>query len=184
VIPFATVALARLFGGEMPRRGAEYLTGGIAAYNTYFSKDGEAISLGALEPKFLQRFCAGAGLEFDARAIVPGPHQAALKASFAEAFASRTRAEWEQFAEEHDCCVEPVLRPDELLSDPQLAARGAFVEARSGEATFHEYRTPVTPRDERPRPAPRVGEHTELVLGEAGFSPEEISRLRSAGAVR
>jgi crotonobetainyl-CoA:carnitine CoA-transferase CaiB-like acyl-CoA transferase len=184
VVPFATVALARLFGGEMPKRGAEYLTGGIAAYNTYCSKDGEAISLGALEPKFLQRFCAAAGLEFDARAIVPGPHQPALKAAYAQAFASRTRAEWEQFGREHDCCVEPVLRPDELLSDPQLAARGVFVNARSGDETFHEYRTPVTPRDATPAPAPRAGEHTDVVLREAGFSTEEIAKLRSAGAVR
>jgi crotonobetainyl-CoA:carnitine CoA-transferase CaiB-like acyl-CoA transferase len=183
VIPFATVALARLFGGELPVRGGEYLTGGIAAYGAYFTKDGEAVTLGALEPKFLQRFCAGAGIPFDAMAIVPGPHQAEMKARFAEVFGSRTRAEWERFGAEHDCCVEPVLRPDELLHDAQLRARGVFVDARAGETPFVEYRTPVTPRDVAPQPAPKSGEHTDAILAEAGFSASEIAALRAARTI-
>ena len=39
------------------------LTGGIAPYNTYLSKDGHPITLGSLEPKFWTAFCAGAGIE-------------------------------------------------------------------------------------------------------------------------
>jgi crotonobetainyl-CoA:carnitine CoA-transferase CaiB-like acyl-CoA transferase len=184
VVPFATISLARLFGGELPERGAEYLTGGTAAYNTYLTQDGEAVTLGALEPKFLRRFCAGAGVEFDARAVVPGPHQAAMKATYAEVFRSKTRAEWERFSVEHDCCLEPVLRPDELLADPQLRARGVFVEAEAGGVPFHQYRTPVTPPDLVPAPAPATAEHTDQVLAEAGFGEDEITRLRAEGVVR
>jgi crotonobetainyl-CoA:carnitine CoA-transferase CaiB-like acyl-CoA transferase len=33
------------------------------------------------------------------------------------------------------------------------------------------------------RPAPRRGDHTEEVLGEAGFTPAEIKELRAAGAI-
>jgi alpha-methylacyl-CoA racemase len=183
VVPFATIALARLFGGEVPARGSEYLTGGVAAYNTYFTKDGESVTLGALEPKFLARFCAGAGIELDAMAIVPGPHQAAMMKEFARVFATKTRAEWQAFGEEHDCCLESVLRPDEILSDAQLLARGVFVEAHSGGTAFHEYRTPVTPRDLVPPPAPRSGQHTRDVLSDAGFSPDEIAGLRAQGVV-
>jgi crotonobetainyl-CoA:carnitine CoA-transferase CaiB-like acyl-CoA transferase len=33
------------------------------------------------------------------------------------------------------------------------------------------------------RAAPRFGEHTDAVLREAGYTPEEIAALRAAGAV-
>ena len=33
------------------------------------------------------------------------------------------------------------------------------------------------------RPAPLLGEHTDEVLGDYGFSPEQISELRECGAV-
>lgn len=179
VVPFATSALSRLFGGDMPVRGRETLTGGIAAYATYFTKDGEAVTLGALEPKFLKRFCAAVSIDFDPMALVVGPHQAELREKFSATFASKTRAEWERFGAEHDCCIEPVLRPDELLRDPQLAARGLFVEVTEGDQTFYEYRTPVTPRDLVPDPAPKTGEHTDVILREAGISDDEIAELRN-----
>ena len=183
VVPFATISLARLFGGEMPERGRESLTGGIAAYNTYCTRDGESVTLGALEPKFLQRFCNGAGIEFDPMALVPGAHQTELKRLYSDVFATKTRAEWQAFGEVHDCCLESVLRPDELLADPQLAARSVFLESESGGAAFHQYRTPITPRDLVPASAPKSGEHTDAVLGDGGFSLAEIADLRTRGVV-
>ncbi|MCA9596885.1 MAG: CoA transferase [Myxococcales bacterium] len=184
VIPFATVTLSRLLGGELPSRGQELLTGGIAPYDTYATQDGEAISLGALEPKFLMKFCASAGIQADMSALLPGPHQAALKARFTEVFASRTRAEWEAFNAEHDVCLEPVLRPDELRADPQLSQRGVFFDAPVGDASVGLYRTPITDKAHVPSPAPRHGEHTDAIFAEAGFSAEEIAELRAAGAIR
>ncbi len=184
VIPFGTVVLSRLLGGEMPARGDEILTGGIAPYNTYLTKDGEAMSLGSLEPKFLMKFCQGAGIETDLSALLPGPHQAALKQRFAEVFASKTRAEWEAFNEQHDCCLEPVLRPDELRNDPHLTARGVFFDVDTGDGKVGQFRTPVTPRDLEARPAPTPGEHTDAILAECGFSADEIAALKSDGAAR
>jgi alpha-methylacyl-CoA racemase len=185
VIPFATITLSSLFagGGEL-RRGAEILTGGIAPYQTYRTKDGEFMALGALEPKFFMSFCAAAGIEGDAMLVVPGAHQVELKRRFAEVFAGKTRAEWEAFAKQHDVCLEPVLRPDELRADPQLSARGAFFELSTAGGAVGQYRTPVTPREIDAQPAPRQGEHTDLVLREAGFSDQEIAELRASGAIR
>jgi alpha-methylacyl-CoA racemase len=184
VVPFATIALARAFGGEVPERGGEYLTGGIAAYNSYFTKDGEAVTLGALEPKFLQRFCKAADIPFDAMAIVPGPHQQKIKAEYAEVFAKKTRDEWAALGEAHDCCLEPVLRPEELANDPHLRARGVFADAESNGVPFLDYRTPITDRAQTPKTAPKTAEHTDVVLLEAGFSKAEILELRNAGAIR
>ena len=61
VVPFATATFARLFSGETPGAGTELLTGGISPYNVYRTKDREHVTLGALEPKFLERFCGGTG---------------------------------------------------------------------------------------------------------------------------
>lgn len=184
VIPFAAATLGRLFGGEMPERGNEILTGGVAAYNAYSTRDGEAVTLGALEPKFLTKFCRATGIQADLSALLPGPHQAELKRRFAEVFASKTRAEWEAFNAEHDCCLEPVLRPDELVTDAQLETRGVFFETGAGRERMLEARTPVTPRDLEARPAPAQGEHTAEMLSEAGFTDEEIAALSSSGAAR
>ncbi len=187
VIPFATVQLAKLFGGEMPERGNEVLTGGSGIYGTYETKDGEAIAIGALEPKFSSKFLKGAGIDADASVVFPGPHQEAFKARVTEVFKSRTRAEWEAFADEHDCCLEPVLRPDEIKDDPHLKARGLFFEVDTPAGPVGQYRTPVTPRmaeGESPRPAPAQGEHGEAILREAGFSSDEIEALQSKGVTR
>jgi crotonobetainyl-CoA:carnitine CoA-transferase CaiB-like acyl-CoA transferase len=183
VIPFATISLGRVLGGEVPERGNEILTGGIAVYDTYSTRDGETVTLGALEPKFMVEFCRGAGIEPDLRMLVPGVHQAELKRTFRELFESKTRAEWQKFSEAHDCCLEPVLKPEELRSDPQLSARGTFVDFETGEGAVGQYRTPITPRDLIPRAAPRQGEHTAEVLREAGFSAEEIEALRARSVI-
>jgi alpha-methylacyl-CoA racemase len=184
VIPFATMSLGRLLGGELPERGNEVLTGGIAVYDSYLSQDGEAVTIGALEPKFMMAFCRGVGIEPDLSLLIPGPHQASFKQKFREVFAARTRAEWQTFGEQRDCCIEPVLKPGELKTDAQLAARGVFFETDTGAGTVGQYRTPVTPRDLDAQPAPRQGQHTHEVLTDAGFTAAEIAELFRKSVVR
>jgi len=184
VLPFATIALSKLLGGELPVRGDELLTGGIAPYDSYLTKDGQAVTLGALEPKFLTRFCSENGLELDLSALLPGSHQVELKKKFAEVIAQKTRSEWEAFNAKHDCCIEPVLRPDEIAQDPQLVARGAFFSGKSAGEEVRYFRTPVTPRELQPTPAPTQGQQTDAVLREAGLSERELDELRASGAIR
>ncbi len=184
VIPFATIPLSRLLGGEVPERGNEMLTGGSALYRTYETKDGRAVALGALEPKFFGALFAALGEPSDFSAVMPGPHQEALQARLEQLFRERTRDEWEAFGQQHDCCLEPVLEPSELLDDPQHQARGVFFRAETADGPITEYRTPVTPRDLPARPAPRQGEHGVAILQDAGFSEAEIATLRKAGTIR
>lgn len=184
VVPFATIALSRLLGGENPLRGNEILTGGSAAYDTYLTSDGEAMTLGALEPKFLLRFCQAAGIEADLSAVIPGPHQPDLKQKFRDTFAKKTRAEWEAFSREHDCCLEPVLRPDEILADEHIRARNLFFDGEFAGETVRYYRTPVSPSAPSTTPAPTQGEHTDAILTDSGFAPDEIAKLRVDGVIR
>jgi alpha-methylacyl-CoA racemase len=183
-------------------RGRELLDGGAACYGAYRTRDGRFVALGALEPKFFETFCAAVGRpeladrQHDTRPRAPDAKggfaassdldpQDALRAEIAAIFASRTRDEWSAFAEEHDVCLAPVLEGDEPRAHPQLRARGAFVEipAREGEPAVPAVASPVRIRGEAAprRPAPRLGEHGDEVLEEAGFTEKEIAALRQAG---
>jgi crotonobetainyl-CoA:carnitine CoA-transferase CaiB-like acyl-CoA transferase len=113
--------------------------------------------VGALEPKFWAAFCRGVGRpdliehQFDA----PGSEaHAAVEAICA----SRTRAEWDAFNAEHDCCVEPVLELDEALADAQ--ARGMV----AGSVLGNPIRLSETPADPFRGPPPGLGEHTDELL--------------------
>jgi crotonobetainyl-CoA:carnitine CoA-transferase CaiB-like acyl-CoA transferase len=183
VLGFAALSIAAGLAGESVPRGDETLTGGIAPYNTYLAKDGAPMTLAALEPKFWTAFCAAVGLECDTSALVPGPHQAALKARVAEIFAGRTRAEWEAFAENHDCLVEPVLAPNELAGDAHTRARGLTFELNVAGESVPEIRTPVSSRDHAGTAAPMPGQHTREIFREAGFDETEIAELFKARAI-
>lgn len=181
---FAFSNFGNLLAGHMPQRGNEGLTGGLAIYATYFTKDDEIVSLGALEPKFWGAFCAGVGLEVEMSAMMPGLHQADLKTKLAGIFRTKTRAEWEAFAAKHDCCLEPVLRPDEVTKDPHLNARGVFFEMDSPWGKLAQMRTPLTPCDATHAPPPKQGEHTDAILREAGIDDGTIAAMRAEGAAR
>ncbi len=182
-VSFGVFGMTCAFAGIPVEAGKGVLMGAIAPYNTYRTKDGRAVTLGALEPKFWASFCKGVGLEENPMAQMPGPHQAEWKAKVAAVIATRTAEEWAAFNAEHDCCLEPVLTPDEAVRDPQHVARGVFVErALAAGGSVRMARTPIAPAADGP--APRQGEQTEAILREAGFSDAEIAALREAGAAR
>jgi crotonobetainyl-CoA:carnitine CoA-transferase CaiB-like acyl-CoA transferase len=172
--------------GTPLRRGGEQLNGASACYAVYRSKDGGFVALGALEPKFFRAFCEAVGRpeladrQFDDEGAGPRAEVEAI-------FASRTRAEWDAFAERHDVCVMPVLEGDEPRRDPQLVHRGSFVEVPTpweGRA-MPGLASPVRMRGvEAPlRPAPRIGADSEAVLSECGLDAGEVAALRGAGAL-
>ena len=185
----ATLALplAVAWGRGTPlARGAEVLDGGAACYRTYRTQDGRFVALAALEPRFFARFCEAAGRP-DLAPRQYEDHGRGPAGELEAVFASRTRDEWAALGRERDCCLTPVLEGDEPRSDPQLRARGAFVEVETpweGRA-IPGVACPVR-LDGAPlplRPAPRLGEHTADVLREGGFTEGEIDALRSRGVV-
>jgi crotonobetainyl-CoA:carnitine CoA-transferase CaiB-like acyl-CoA transferase len=183
----AMVAAQMLADGRVPRRGQQALAGGIVCYRPYACADGY-VTLGALEPKFWSAFCRGVGRE-DLLDCAHHPPGSPAHRALTEIFAGRTRAQWQEFASEHDCCLEPVLELDEVLGSEQVAAREMVVElAQPGVQEpvrllgppLKLSRTPARPVR---APGPGLGEHTDEVLAAAGFSPAEIAELHRAGAV-
>ena len=183
----AMVAASYFADGVVPRRGDLPLAGAWICYRPYECADGW-VSLGALEPKFWQAFCRGVGREELVERQFERPGSDA-HAQVVEVFKGRTRAEWEAFSAEHDCCLEPVLELDEALSSELVRAREMIVElAQPGaERAVRQLGVPValsrTPGEHARLPGPRLGEHTEAVLEAAGYSREQIAQLLDSGAV-
>jgi crotonobetainyl-CoA:carnitine CoA-transferase CaiB-like acyl-CoA transferase len=182
----AMVAAAYFADGSVPRRGDLPLAGALICYRPYECADG-FISLGALEPKFWQAFCRGVGREdlIERQFERPGTE---AHAQVLEIFKGRTRAQWEQFSREHDCCLEPVLELDEALSSELVSAREMVVELvqPGAEQPVRQLGVPVklsrTPGEHGRLPGPKLGEHTEEVLAAAGYSREQIAELLDSGA--
>jgi crotonobetainyl-CoA:carnitine CoA-transferase CaiB-like acyl-CoA transferase len=131
------------------------LDGSRPCYRAYRCKSGGRYALGALEPKFWERFCAAvARPEWADRGF-----DVSLTPAVDALFATRTREEWDALLRSADCCGEPVLELSELRAHPW------FADLFAGEAlrTFPA----LVPTASLPsRPAPRRGEHTLEVLRE------------------
>jgi formyl-CoA transferase len=106
----------------------------------------------------------------------------ALTAILDEVFAKRDLAEWRPLLEAAGVTFGPVCSVDEAADDAQAREIGALVPfADGGELTvsspFHlDAATKVAPVR-----APAVGQHSEQVLREAGYSAAEIARLEGLG---
>jgi crotonobetainyl-CoA:carnitine CoA-transferase CaiB-like acyl-CoA transferase len=163
------------------------LSGGVICYRPYECADGW-VTLGALEPKFWRAWCEGTGREelIERQFEAPG---SAAHAAVEAVFRERTRAQWQAFASEHDCCLEPVLGLDEALESELVRAREMVVEIDQpgAQAPVRVLGVPVklsaTPGDHGRLPGPALGEHTAEVLLEAGFSADEVAELQEAGVI-
>ena len=147
--------LGEVADSDPGRAPPNILDGSRPCYRVYACRGGGAYALGALEPKFWQRFCeAVARPEWMDRGM-----EAGLAPLVDALFAERTREEWDAVLRPADCCGEPVLEPWELREHP------LFAEAFVGELP-RSYPA-LVPVDELPRSrAPLQGEHTEEVLAE------------------
>jgi crotonobetainyl-CoA:carnitine CoA-transferase CaiB-like acyl-CoA transferase len=183
----AMVAAEAMANGRAPRRGELQLAGAITCYRPYKCADGW-VTLGALEPKFWKAFCLGVGRE-DLVNLAFDPPGSDTHAAVEEIFAQRTRSEWQAFASEHDCCLEPVLELDEVLDSELVRAREMVTSLvqPGAEREVKLLGVPIklsrTPGDPARGPGPVLGEHTDQVLRQAGYAGEEIEALLESGAV-
>jgi crotonobetainyl-CoA:carnitine CoA-transferase CaiB-like acyl-CoA transferase len=187
-LSWLAMVAARYFAEDRPpRRGGVELAGSLLCYRPYRCSDGW-VTLGALEPKFWQAWCRGVGRE-DLLERQFDPPGSDAHAEVESVFAGRSRAEWEAFGAEHDCCLEPVLELDEALDSELVRARGMVAELAQPGASqpVRLLGVPVklsrTPGDPARAPGPALGADTEAVLLEAGYGSGEIAALMEAGAV-
>lgn len=163
-------------------RGGTPGDGSVPYYDTYRTRDDEFVAVGALEHKFYAVLLGRLGLSTDDYPQHDRRRWPDLRAALTDAFAAKTRDEWEQVFAGYEACVTPVLRLHEAADHPHNAARAAFVEVDG-------HRLPgVAPRLSRTpgragSPPPRPGADSVTLLRELGRSPAAIDHLLKIGAV-
>lgn len=99
-----------------------------------------------------------------------------------DALATKTRDEWMEIFKEHGLMFGPVHHVGEVISDPQALVNEyvtEFKHPRHGKMMLPAY--PVhfsAARAGMDKPAPELGEHTDVVLQELGFTDKDICELK------
>jgi crotonobetainyl-CoA:carnitine CoA-transferase CaiB-like acyl-CoA transferase len=176
-------------------RGVSSLDGGLINYNIYETKDGKYLTVGALEEHFWKNFCDHIG----AKHLLPkgkelSPEQVQDATTL---FQSKTLEEWIEISHQCDACLEPVLKPVELVSHPQHVARNVFIHSPPPPAASTASPSPpqlppqilLGPRlsnhpGEYLQRARKLGEDTDEVMREdGGYTPQEIEAYRQSGVI-
>jgi alpha-methylacyl-CoA racemase len=164
-------------------RGVNVLDTGAPWYDTYKTKDGKWLGVGAIEARFYEEFVTKLGLDMSKLPKQRDPSGwPDLRRRFTEVIASKTRDEWERIFAGSDACVAPILALSEVADHPHNAARGTF-SRRDGvlqPAPAPRFSRTVPEMGRAPRPP---GADTEAVLADFGFAPAEIAHLIETGAV-
>ena len=163
-------------------------------FNFYQAGDGRWIQLVMIESeRYWPGFCRAMGLEgltndarFDCH-FRRSDHCEELIHILDEQFATQPMQEWGRRLDDNGCIWAPVQTLDQVVEDPQVRANNYTVSLNHDqEGPFRVVSTPIkfqrTPGGAR-HAAPELGQDTEMVLLELGYSWEDIATLRDQGAI-
>lgn len=189
LIESGVAALTNVLGhhlatGEEPRRwGIAHPD--IVPYQVFAARDGHLVLAVGNDAQF-ERLVGVLDLPFDPR-FATNPDRLALRDELVPLLASRIaergRDELLAAFTAADVPAGPVNQVSEALAAMEAAHDGAWVQERDGmrlapdPMRFDGARLPL-----RMAP-PRLGEHTDEILREAGLSAAEIAELRTEGAI-
>lgn len=165
-------------------RGKNMLDGGAHFYGSFECSDGKYISVAAIETQFYAALMELTGLKNDpefANQLDQGQWPK-LRKKIAAFIKTKPRDHWCKLLEGTDACVAPVLDLDEAPKHPHNRARETY-------AKLDDVMQPTpAPRFSRTKPKldlppPFVGEHTDAVLKEWGFSSADIDTLKASGTI-
>ncbi|WP_339543666.1 CaiB/BaiF CoA transferase family protein [Pseudomonas sp. RA_35y_Pfl2_P32] len=174
--------------GVEPGREEQVLNGG-SFYDYYRSRDGRWLSVGSLEPNFMQQMCTALGHPgLAAQGLSPKPEQQrALKEALQIEFEKRDFSDLCALFAEVDACVEPVLSVAEAVAHPQLKARQLVAQVPRGDGSSQaQMACPLKFSEGLPEPrhiGAKLGAHTRQVLSELGYSEQRIDELRRAKVI-
>lgn len=179
------------FGGTAPRRsGPDHAT--IVPYGRFKCGDGAYVMLGIQNEREWAKFCAGVlampELARDARYdnnTKRTQRRAEMIELIEQVFAKMTAAQVVAKLDAADIANARINTPEEVWDHPQLKARNRWRETGSPAGPLPTLLPPVTMPEFEARmdPIPAIGEHTDGILTEIGYSARAIAELRAADAV-
>ncbi|MEW5735600.1 MAG: CoA transferase [Thermodesulfobacteriota bacterium] len=163
--------------------------------NSYQCADGVwLIGVHHPESKYWKAFCKATGqeqLSGDARFSGdnggPGPCRDLIE-TFDKVMARKTSHEWMQLFVENGLMFAPVQTVGDVLGDPQVLENGYVVEFEHpsmGRVKIPGYPAHFSQGGVGTRSAgPRMGEHTDSVLRDFGYTDAEIEQMKTEGVIR
>ena len=152
------------------------------------------ITVGTISDSEWRGFCAAAerpDLAEDPRFNTPGGR--AINATerillMAEIIKDHSTADWLQRLDANDAPAAPVLRRSEVIANEQVLARELIAEFEHPDIGLVRQPKPAARFDRTPAeirgPAPRIGEHTAIILAELGLAAVEIEQFAAEKIVR
>jgi crotonobetainyl-CoA:carnitine CoA-transferase CaiB-like acyl-CoA transferase len=180
-----------LIDGEVPKQAGNNHPTSIPT-GVFKTADGH-INIASTGSKIWARFCAAA----DANALMQRPeyqtavnrskNRDALNADIEAYTVKRSSAEWIELLNKAGVPCGPIYSIDQVYADPQVEHLGMAQKVKTKDkSNLRMAGQPVslsrTPSRLVARP-PGLGEHTDAVLKEFGFSAKEIAALRQSNAI-
>lgn len=173
----------RAKGDFSTERGTHLLDTGAFFYDVYQTRDGQWVSIGAIETQFWHELCDILELPDDMRqSQFDEERWGEFRTVLAGRIAMHDRAELDELFAGRNTCYAPVLSLAEVADHPHNAARRTLIEVggvvQAAPAPRFDGAPPTVPRPQR-----KPGEDSRLVLSQVGYSDVEIDRLIEQGAV-
>jgi crotonobetainyl-CoA:carnitine CoA-transferase CaiB-like acyl-CoA transferase len=164
----------------------------VAPYGAFPTRDGQTVVLGTTNDREWQRVARDIidrpDLAEDSRfATNPGrcAHREILEEAIGSWCARHDLAEIQKTADDAGIGNSRYNKPSEVVVHPQLTARNRWRTVSTPQGDIRALRPPPVISDfEQPMGAiPGLGEHTDTVLTEIGFTTDEVAQLRADGAI-